>query len=63
MAPTATCPICHGERIDPRTKDLPEDDRELCPKCHGAGELFVTRIHDIRILVAGERMARRLEAA
>ena len=63
MIPTCTCPRCHGERIDPSTKDLPESERKDCRRCGGRGDLIVMQTHDIRLIHEGERMTRRLEAA
>jgi DnaJ-class molecular chaperone len=40
MTPSATCPHCHGEKVEPSTTDLPEDERKDCRVCHGIGDLL-----------------------
>lgn len=63
MIPTATCPRCHGERIDPSTRHLPDAEKQDCRRCGGWGELPVVQMHDIRLMHTGEKLSRRLEAA
>lgn len=63
MIPTCTCPRCHGERIDPSTRHLPDAEKQECRRCGEWGELPVPRYHEVRVMVEGERTIRRMEAA
>jgi len=43
MTPTASCPRCHGTKIEPCTEHLPESEQEKCKRCHGQGELLIPK--------------------
>jgi DnaJ-class molecular chaperone len=43
MTPTASCPKCHGTKIEPNTVDLAEREQEPCRRCQGQGELLIPK--------------------